>query len=86
MNAPIAPAAVFLVLLSFGAGVGMGLSDLLSRRPQQVNLDLVSGKANYMPGAACVIAASVEQTPLDIIRYARACAAAHEAWLAKETP
>ena len=42
--------------------------------------DLVSGKANYLPGAACVIATSAEQTPADIINYARACAKAHEDW------
>ena len=43
--------------------------------------DLVSGKANYLPGAACVIATSAEQTPADIINYARACTKAHEDWL-----
>ncbi|MAF72403.1 MAG: hypothetical protein CMH39_00070 [Micrococcales bacterium] len=46
--------------------------------------DLVSGKANYMPGAACVIATSAEQTPADIINYARACAKAHEDWLKEQ--
>ena len=46
--------------------------------------DLVSGKANYMPGAACVIATSTEQTPADIINYARACAKAHEDWLKEQ--
>ena len=46
--------------------------------------DLVSGKANYLPGAACVIATSSEQTPADIINYARACAKAHEDWLKEQ--
>ncbi len=46
--------------------------------------DLVSGKANYLPGAACVSAASAEQTPADIINYARACAKAHEDWLKEQ--
>lgn len=46
--------------------------------------DLVSGKANYLPGAACVIATSAEQTPADIINYARACAKAHEDWLKEQ--
>jgi|TARA_R110000823_G_scaffold253133_2_gene375683 hypothetical protein len=43
--------------------------------------NLTSGKANYLPGAACVIATSAEQTPADIINYARACGKAHETWL-----
>ena len=46
--------------------------------------DLVSGKANYLPGAACVIATSAEETPADIINYARACAKAHEDWLKEQ--
>ena len=45
---------------------------------------LSSGKANYLPGAACVIATSSGQTPADIINYARSCAKAHEDWLAEQ--
>ena len=45
---------------------------------------LSSGKANYLPGAACVIATSAEQTPADIVNYARACAKAHEDWLKEQ--
>jgi hypothetical protein len=43
---------------------------------------LASGKANYIPGAVCVISATVEQTSVDIIHFARACAQAHVTWLA----
>lgn len=50
----------------------------------EIRNDLVSGKANYLPGAACVIATSAEQTPADIINYARACAKAHEDWLKEQ--
>ena len=42
---------------------------------------LAQGKASYLPGAACVISASPEQTPADIIHFARACAKSHELWL-----
>lgn len=42
---------------------------------------MASGKASYLPGAACIIAASPEQTPADIINFARACAKSHELWL-----
>jgi|TARA_E500000318_G_C3525710_1_gene198321 hypothetical protein len=48
-------------------------------------IHLSSGKANYLPGAACVIATSAEQTPADIVNYARACAKAHEDWLKEQT-
>ena len=46
--------------------------------------DLASGHANYLPGAACVISTTAEQTPADIINYARACAKAHETWLEEQ--
>ena len=49
-----------------------------------VRNNLTSGKANYLPGAACVIATSAEQTSADIIDYARACAKAHEDWLKEQ--
>jgi hypothetical protein len=48
----------------------------------RVNMALASGKANYIPGAVCVISATVEQTSVDIIHFARACAQAHVTWLA----
>jgi hypothetical protein len=56
-----------------------------SLREMQESVDtkvtLAQGKASYLPGAACVIAASPEQTPADIINFARACAKSHELWL-----
>lgn len=56
-----------------------------SLREMQESVDtkvtMASGKASYLPGAACVIAASPEQTPADIVNFARACAKSHELWL-----
>jgi hypothetical protein len=56
-----------------------------SLREMQASVDtkvtLAQGKASYLPGAACVIAASPEQTPADIVNFARACAKSHELWL-----
>ena len=56
-----------------------------SLREMQESIDtkvtMASGKASYLPGAACVISASPEQTPADIINFARACAKSHELWL-----
>jgi len=42
---------------------------------------LATGRANYLPGAACVIATTAEHTPADVVSYARACAKAHASWL-----
>ena len=42
------------------------------------------GKARYLPGAACVISTTAEQTPADIVNFARACAKAHEMWLEEQ--
>lgn len=51
------------------------------RESVDTKVTLASGKASYLPGAACVISASPEQTPADIIHFARACAKSHELWL-----
>lgn len=80
-NYLLAVGAVFLVLI-------LALhADKLNQIEEKVNVrnHLASGKANYLPGAACVIATSGEQTPADIINYARACAKAHESWLQTNT-
>jgi hypothetical protein len=47
----------------------------------QTQNDLIAGKAFYMPGTACTIRTSVEQTPEDILSFANACATAHREWL-----
>ena len=51
------------------------------RESVDTKVTMASGKASYLPGAACVISASPEQTPADIIHFARACAKSHELWL-----
>lgn len=51
------------------------------RESVDTKVTLAQGKASYLPGAACVISASPEQTPADIIHFARACAKSHELWL-----
>jgi hypothetical protein len=50
----------------------------------QTQNDLIAGKAFYMPGTACTIRASVEQTPEDILSFANACATAHREWLIQQ--
>ncbi len=78
-----ASGVTMLVLFSvLSAANASRLNDIEAKVDARNNL--VSGKANYMPGAACVIATSAEQTPADIINYARACAKAHEDWLKEQ--
>ena len=43
----------------------------------------LQGRAHYLPGASCVIATTAEQTSEDIVNFARACAKAHDNWLAE---
>ena len=50
----------------------------------QTQNNLIAGKAFYMPGTACTIRASAEQTPEDILTYARACATAHREWITEQ--
>jgi len=50
----------------------------------QTQNNLVPSKAYYMPGVVCTIRASVEQTPEDILSYARACATAHREWITEQ--
>ena len=50
----------------------------------QTQNHLIAGKASYMPGAACIIRASVEQTPEDILSFASACATTHREWLIQQ--
>lgn len=79
----VASGVTMLVLFSIlSAANASRLNDIEEK--VDIHNDLVSGKANYMPGAACVIATSAEQTPADIINYARACAKAHEDWLKEQ--
>jgi len=51
-----------------------------------IHNDLLSGKAQYLPGAACVIAANGNTTPAQIVNFARACARSHEIWLESNSP
>lgn len=70
-----------------GLAVALALLGLRTNALEEAvntQIHLSSGKANYLPGAACVIATSAEQTPADIVNYARACAKAHEDWLKEQ--
>lgn len=77
--------ALAVVQASLVVALGL-LADQIGdlRGEVKTKVHLSSGKANYLPGAACVIATSAEQTPADIINYARACAKAHETWLKEQ--
>lgn len=79
----IALMLVWLCLVLFLCVAAGGRFDDIEAKVDVRN-NLTSGKANYLPGAACVIATSAEQTPADIINYARACAKAHEDWLKEQ--
>lgn len=75
----VAAGFFFLVVL-----VGMKhVADKLESMESEVSIhnDLLSGKAQYMPGAACVIATGPDTTPAQIVNFARACAKSHESWL-----
>ena len=79
---------VFTCIVTMGALAGLAsLSistiDALDRveKTVEVRNDLSFGKANYMPGSACVIAATESTTSAEIVNYARSCAKAHEDWL-----
>ena len=50
----------------------------------QTQNNLIAGKAFYMPGTACTIRASAEQTPEDIHSYANACMISHREWLTEQ--
>jgi hypothetical protein len=60
------------------------LTHTLSSIDNKIQTHLIAGKASYMPGAACIIRASVEQTPEDILSFARACATTHREWLVEQ--
>jgi hypothetical protein len=72
-------AGLLLAVLFFMARVADEV--LTMRESVDTKVTLASGKASYLPGAACVISASPEQTPADIVHFARACAKSHELWL-----
>ena len=71
-----------VTVLSFSVIVGLAYTSL--ERKLDTGIALSRGDATYLPGAAGVIASSVEHTPADIINYARACAKSHEDWLEEQ--
>ena len=71
-----------VMVLSFSVIVGLAYKSL--ERKLETGIALSNGDVTYLPGAACVIASSVEHTPADIINYARACAKSHEDWLEEQ--
>ena len=82
-----------VVVLSLLAGIHLPILFIMERVNDEVlnlresvdtKVTLAQGKASYLPGAACVISASPEQTPADIIHFARACAKSHELWLEED--
>ena len=72
-------AGLLLATLFFMDRVADEVLDM--RESVDTKVTMASGKASYLPGAACVISASPEQTPADIIHFARACAKSHELYL-----
>ena len=83
----------FLVLLAFGCGAAYYIEKLeikIEESIQSVNSlkteeSIREGKATYMPGSACVISATTNQTPDEIISFAKACAKSHKTWLDSQT-
>lgn len=73
---------VLLLVLSLMGRVESSLREM--QESVDTKVTLAQGKASYLPGAACVISASPEQTPADIIHFARACAKSHELWLEED--
>lgn len=43
-----------------------------------IHNDIVSGKATYIPGHACLVRAGKDDAPEDILRFAKACSVAHK--------
>jgi hypothetical protein len=72
-------AGLLLAVLFFMDRVADEVLDM--RESVDTKVTMASGKASYLPGAACVISASPEQTPADIVHFARACAKSHEIYL-----
>jgi|TARA_R110000803_G_scaffold112011_1_gene180448 hypothetical protein len=80
---------VLLILATLGLMITVVLADrflLLEKidsleEKVDIHNDIVTGKATYVPGHACMIRAGHEDLPADIVRYARACAKGHEQWL-----
>ena len=72
-----------LTLMNIFYFLYMPINTKLDLITEKINVrnEVGSGKATYLPGGACVIAATSDQKAEDIIRYAHACAASHEAWL-----
>jgi len=79
---------VLLILVTLGLMITVVLADFfhlekIDSLEEKVDIhnDIVTGKATYVPGHACMIRAGHEDLPADIVRYARACAKGHEQWL-----
>jgi len=51
-----------------------------------IHNDITTGNATYLPGKVCMIKSGEEDTPESIIRYARACASAHDSYLLEINP
>jgi hypothetical protein len=51
-----------------------------------IHNDITTGNATYLPGKVCMIKSGEEDTPESIIRYARACASAHDSYLLEISP
>jgi len=77
----------FAVCALFTCGAMAQMNTSIKRVESEVSIhnDLLSGKARYMPGAACIIATNQDTTPAQIVNFARACAKSHEIWLQENT-
>ena len=83
----------FLILISLCCGAAYYFKKLeikIEESIKSVNSlkteeSIREGKATYMPGSACVISATTNQTPDEIVSFAEACAKSHKAWLDSQT-
>ena len=76
-------AFAWLGLVVMVGGVFFSVATMLSEIRNDIKdaAQVHAGKASYLPGGACVIAATEDQSAADIVNYARACAKEHEMWL-----
>lgn len=83
----------FLILLAFGCGAAYYIEKLETKIEESIKSvnslkteeSIKEGKATYMTGSACVISATTNQTPDEIVLFAEACAKSHKAWLDSQT-
>ena len=51
---------------------------------QESQANMLDDKAIYIPGSVCIIKATENESPKDMLYFADACVASHREWLNKE--